>query len=60
MNPKVTTTPEADHQIRTIDDWWRKNRRQAPNLFLDELSVAFEIIARAPAVSSMSDGATKP
>jgi plasmid stabilization system protein ParE len=44
----VTTTPEADAQIRTIDDWWRKNRHASPNLFFDELSSAFDLIAHAP------------
>ena len=48
MNLRVVTTPEADSQIRTIDDWWRQNRRASPDLFLEELSAAFEIIARAP------------
>jgi len=37
----LTTTPEAESQIRTIDVWWRDNRRAAPDLFLDELSEAF-------------------
>jgi len=46
----VTTTAEADTQIRTIDDWWRQNRRASPDLFLDELSSAFEILARAPQI----------
>jgi plasmid stabilization system protein ParE len=44
----VTTTPEADTQIRAIDDWWRENRRASRTLFVDELSAAFDIIARAP------------
>ncbi|PYQ93269.1 MAG: hypothetical protein DMF95_35185 [Acidobacteria bacterium] len=50
MKLLVTTTPEADAQIRTIDDWWRENRRASPDLFLDELSNAFEILARAPEI----------
>ena len=48
MSLPVITTPEADAQIRAIDDWWRENRRASPNLFRDELADAFEIIARAP------------
>lgn len=48
MSLPLTTTPEADAQIRTIDEWWRENRRASPSLFFDELSVGFEIIARAP------------
>jgi plasmid stabilization system protein ParE len=48
----VTTTPEADAQIRTIDDWWRKNRPASPNLF-DELSSAFDLIAHAPNIGRL-------
>jgi hypothetical protein len=29
----VTTTPEADAQIRIIDEWWRASRHDSPNLF---------------------------
>ena len=53
MNLPVTTTPEGGAQIRTIDDWWRENRRASPNLFLDELSDAFEILARAPQIGRL-------
>ena len=48
MSLSVTTTHEADAQIRTINDWWRENRRASPDLFFVELSGAFEIIAGAP------------
>ena len=48
MSQPVNTTPEADAQIRKIDDWWREHRRASPNLFFDELSGAFDIIAHAP------------
>lgn len=53
MNLPVTTTPEADTQIRTIDDWWRTNRPASPDLFLDELSDAFEIVAGAPQIGRL-------
>ncbi len=49
----VTTTPEADAQISSIDDWWRENRLASPNLFFDELSAAFELIARAPSIGRL-------
>lgn len=48
MNLPVITTPEADGQIRTIDDWWREHRRASPDLFIDELSDDFDKLARAP------------
>ena len=53
MSLPVTTTPQADAQIRTIDDWWRENRCASPNLFFDELSGAFDIIARAPNIGRL-------
>ena len=48
MSLPVQTTPEADAQIRTIDDWWRRNRTAAANLFADELAASFDIIGQAP------------
>jgi len=49
----VRTTPEADTQIREIDSWWRENRPAAPELFLNELSEAFQIIAAAPRIGRL-------
>ncbi len=53
MSLPVTTTPEADAQIRTIDGWWREHRRASPDLFLNELVGALEIVARAPMVGRL-------
>lgn len=44
MSVPVHTTPEADSQIRIIDAWWREHRSAAPDLFIDELSAAFDVI----------------
>ncbi len=44
----VRTTPEADAQIRDVDDWWRTNRPFSPNLFFEELIESFDIIGDAP------------
>jgi plasmid stabilization system protein ParE len=41
---RVRSTPEADDQIGAIDEWWRRNRFAAPDLFFKEMSAAFEII----------------
>jgi plasmid stabilization system protein ParE len=49
----VRTTPEAEAQIRDIDAWWRENRRVAPDLFLEELSAAFGMIADAPQIGRL-------
>lgn len=44
MSLPIRTTPEADAQIRDIDDWWRRSRPASPDLFFDELTAAFDII----------------
>jgi plasmid stabilization system protein ParE len=46
----LRTTPEADSQIRQIDDWWRQNRPAAPDLFFQELTQGFDLIAAAPQI----------
>ena len=48
MTLPVRTTPEADVQILEIDGWWRRNRDASPNLFLQELTAAFDIVATRP------------
>ena len=53
MSLRVRTTPEADAQIRAIDEWWRRNRSPSPNLFADELAASFEIIGHAPNIGRL-------
>lgn len=48
MSLPVRTTPEVEVQVREVDAWWRENRAAATDLFLDELSEAFELIANMP------------
>lgn len=50
MSLTVRTTPEADTQIREIDDWWRRSRPASPDLSLDELTASFNIISDAPSL----------
>jgi plasmid stabilization system protein ParE len=50
VNLDVRTTPEADDQVRVIDNWWQRHRIAAPTLFLDELEAAFSLIGHAPDV----------
>lgn len=50
MSLQVRTTPEAGDQIGAIDEWWRRNRLAAPDLFLDELAGSFEIIGHTPQI----------
>jgi len=55
VNLPVTTTPEADAQIRKIDDWWRENRRASPNLFFDELSGALDVSMKQKRAASLHE-----
>jgi plasmid stabilization system protein ParE len=49
----VRTTPEADAQIREVDDWWRRNRPASPNLFAEELTASFGMIANTPNIGRL-------
>jgi plasmid stabilization system protein ParE len=49
----VRTTPEAEAQIREIENWWRKNRLAAPDLFINELSESFELLSWAPQIGHL-------
>jgi plasmid stabilization system protein ParE len=44
----VRTTPEAERHILALDAWWREHRQKAPDLFEQELAVAFRTISSAP------------
>jgi plasmid stabilization system protein ParE len=44
----VRITPEAELHVRDIHAWWRTNRLSAPDLFLNELATAGELLAEAP------------
>ncbi len=48
MSLQVRTTHEADAQIGAIEEWWRRNRLAAPDLFFDELAASFEVIGHTP------------
>lgn len=47
---KVRISARARARIRKLDEWWRANRLDAPDLFKDELAAAFWRILRAPKV----------
>jgi plasmid stabilization system protein ParE len=48
LSLQVRTTPEADAQIREIDNWWRRNRTASPDLFTNELAATLDILGHAP------------
>jgi plasmid stabilization system protein ParE len=47
---KIRISGRARARIRDQDAWWRQNRSEAPDLFKQELRIAFERILRAPKV----------
>lgn len=49
MSPAVVISPEAEAQIRAIDQWWRRNRAAAPDLFVQELAEALAALQALPA-----------
>jgi plasmid stabilization system protein ParE len=49
----VRSTPEADAQVRAIDEWWRSIRPASPNLFIEELAESFDIIGHAPNIGRL-------
>jgi plasmid stabilization system protein ParE len=46
--PAIEISPEALAQLRTIDEWWSRNRASAPELFREELAATFELLQNAP------------
>jgi plasmid stabilization system protein ParE len=48
MSVGIVTSPQADDDIRTIDEWWRANRPAAPALFAEELTEAMVLLAASP------------
>jgi len=47
---EVTVVPDAEAQIRRIDEWWQENRTAAPELFVQELAAAIALIESAPRI----------
>lgn len=54
---RVELSPEALEQAYAIDDWWRRNRPAAPDLFVAELTVALERLEGSPLSSARYDQA---
>jgi plasmid stabilization system protein ParE len=45
---KLRVSGRARAKIRREDEWWRRERPAAPDLFKEELAVAFDRILKAP------------
>lgn len=49
---RVDSTAVADAHAREIDRWWREHRPTSPDLFVNELARAFQLLARVPALGA--------
>jgi hypothetical protein len=45
---KIRLSARAKQKIRAEDEWWRAERRDAPELFKQELAATFERILVSP------------
>jgi plasmid stabilization system protein ParE len=44
----VLIVEEAEHQLREIDAWWVENRRDAPDLVLQEFARCVDLLESTP------------
>ena len=52
MPRQVIVAPRAEAQIQVVDSWWRRNRKDSPDLFANELAEAFSTLEVAPETGS--------
>jgi plasmid stabilization system protein ParE len=50
---KVRFTPEAEEQADEIDTWWRRHRRDARDLFANELASMKALLVSMPKFGSV-------
>jgi plasmid stabilization system protein ParE len=49
---RVELSDEARSQVKSIDEWWRRNRPAAPDLFTLELEHALTRLERTPTLGT--------
>ncbi len=52
MTRHVVLVEEAQRQLQAIDRWWLEHRQAAPDLFLDELDQAIDLLSDLPDIGS--------
>ena len=52
---RIDSTSEADDHAFAIDTWWREHRPGSPDLFLNELTRSFVLLARLPMLGAIYD-----
>ena len=50
MRARVVIVAEAEQQLRDVDRWWVTNRQAAPDLFLNELDRAIDLLSELPEI----------
>ena len=50
----VVFTRRAEHQLEEAVAWWRTNRPGAPNVLVQELSRALDLIAFQPGIGALA------
>jgi plasmid stabilization system protein ParE len=48
MTFQLVVPARVEDEIKRIDVWWRRHRLAAPDLFVEELAAALELLASAP------------
>jgi plasmid stabilization system protein ParE len=48
----VVVAAPAEQQLRVIDEWWRRNRLAAPDLFAEEFASGVETLTTHPGVGA--------
>ncbi len=52
MTRRVVLVDEAEQQLKSIDHWWVAHRQASPDLFLDELDQAIDLLSDLPDIGS--------
>ncbi len=60
MSRPVVLVQEAEEQLKSIDRWWIENRRASPDLFLDELAQAIDLLSEFPDIGSPFKRTNRP
>jgi plasmid stabilization system protein ParE len=50
---RIRFTKRAELSIERIDDWWRSQRRAAPDLFWTELAETVELLQSSPEMGAV-------
>ena len=55
MSLRVRISPEAERQVRELEDWWAANRPAARTTFKEAFGMVIEYISRMPSIGRPCD-----